>query len=285
MGTIDDTIAKIDNYIQTIIQDMINFRTKRLEASSKVLDKLKALMEASTYLYRLGDIYDKAIKIETPSMIQYDLKKPRIELKYKGSYTPLVYNSNVIRVPSVPVFKYEPYKPERLSAEMGIEAIRRSLAIKFPLDTNVGEPPDLENAYGKYYFFDYVGFWHLYETWIDFTGKKITMMGMIMEINTILTYLYYTYHRHLPINGVYYDFWVDVYFGKVIGSTTTVTGAEVTDVEYPCTFFEVRSNYNGDYSFIVFGNEYTKGNKVDSWFKRHLLMVYFDGTAVVFQLD
>jgi len=285
MGAIDDTIQKIDNYIKTIIQDIINFRTKRLEASQKVLDKIKTLMEATTYLYRLGDLYDKVIKIETETLKQYDITKPRLKLQYIGSKTSLFYNNYYINVPSVPIFKYEPYKPEKLSTEMGIEAVRRSIAIKFPLDTNVGVEPDLENAYGKYYHLDYVGFWHMYEEWIDFSGKKVTMMGMIMEINTILTYLYYTYHRHLPINGVYYDFWIDVYFGKVIGKTTTVTGSEVTDVEYPCTFFEVRSNYNGDHSFIVFGNEYTKGNQVDSWFKRHILMVYFDETAIMFQLD
>jgi len=47
MVTVEEAIAQIDSYINAIIEDMIKFRTKRLEASSKVLDKIKALMEAS----------------------------------------------------------------------------------------------------------------------------------------------------------------------------------------------------------------------------------------------
>lgn len=284
MGTIDDTIQKIDNYIKTIIQDMINFRSKRLEASQKVLDKLKALMEATTYLYRLGDMYDKAIKIETDTLKQYDITRPRLKLRYIGTKTTLFYNGYYVDVPSVPIFKYEPYKPEKLSVEMGTEAIRRNLAIKLPLDTNVAEPPDLENAYGKYYFLDYIGWSHDYLTWTIFTGKKITLMGMIMEINVIDTYMYYIFQRKLTIDGTQYLFWINVNFGKVVAKTTTVTGTEVTDVEYPCTLFELATEYSGNCSFIVFGNEYTRGVQSDSVYVRDVLMVYFDDSAIMYLL-
>jgi len=285
MGAIDDTIQKIDNYIKTIIQDIITFRTKRLEASQKVLDKLKALMEATTYLYRLGDLYDKAIKIETETLKQYDITRPKLKLRYTGPKTSLLYNNYYIDVPSVPIFKYESYKPEKLSVEMGTEAIKRSIAIKLPLDTNVKEPPDLENAYGKYYFLDYVGWSHDYLAWTIFAGKKITLMGMIMEIDTIATYLYYVYQRKLTIDGTQYLFWINVNFGKVIGKTTTLAGAEVTDVEYPCTLFELGSEYPGNHSYIVFGNEYTRGEASKKGYVRDVLMVFFDDSAIMYQLD
>jgi len=285
MVTLDETISKIDNYIKTIIEDMINFRTKRLEASQKVLDKIKALMEAATYLYRLGDLYDKAVKVETDALKQHDIVRPTIKVNYKGAKMTLWYDSNYVDVPSVPVFVWELKKPEEAMMNIGIDHIRRNLAIKLPTDANVVQEPDMENTFGKYYFLEYQGWSHDYLQWTLFAGKKITLMGMIMEIQTIATYLNYVYNRRLTIDGVDYLFYVNVNFGKLIAKTTTVAGAEISDVEYPCTLFECGTEYDGTSSFIVFGNEYTRGGLRGAVYMRDVLMVYYDDSAVMYQLD
>ena len=189
MVTLDEVISEIDDYIKTIIQDMINFRSKRLEASSKVLDKLKALMEAVTYMYRLGELYDKVIKVETDKVKTYDIQRPRLRIKYTGALTKLFTDTTYIEVPEVPVFKWEPITSGYAVSETAVEHLRRNIVVKLPVDVNVAEPPDMENAFGKYFYMNYAGFSHDYLVWEIFVGKKITMIGMIMEIQKILTYL------------------------------------------------------------------------------------------------
>jgi len=46
-------------------------------------------MEAISYSYRLGELYDKAIKIETETLKQRDISAPRIKLSYTGPKTTL----------------------------------------------------------------------------------------------------------------------------------------------------------------------------------------------------
>jgi len=283
--SIDETISKIDTYIQNIINDMINFRTKRVEASSKILDKLKTLMDQVSYIYRLGELFDKAVKVETESLRQYDLSRPRLKISYKGAKTDLFYNGNYISVPTVPVFVFETKKAEDLSLEMTAEALRRNIMLKFPIDANISEPPDMENAYGKYYLLDYMGFTYYYAEVTRFAGKKVTMMGMIMSIDKILYYLTYVFGRDLTIDGSTYSFRVSIHVGKIIATTTTVQGTEVPGVEYPCTYFELLDKYGGDFSYIVFGNEYTPGPEYVGWYTRNVLLVYFNGTPVMFILD
>jgi len=284
MVTLDEAITKVDSYINELIKDIILFRKKRIEASEKVLSKLSELMDKTTYLYRLGELYDKVIKVEKTGIGQADITRPRITLSYTGGKTPLTYNGYAIEVPSVPVFIWEPKKPDLVAHEAGIEAIRRNVVVKFPIEADVEEPSDFENTFGKYYFLEIAGWSHDYIPTTEYAGKKITMMGMIMEINTIAIYQYYLLQRQLTVDGNTYFFNVNPKFGKVIGTTTTVAGAEVSDVEYPCTLFTFFTDYGGDCSAIIFGNEYTRGPPADSGYIRDILLVYFNGTPIMFLL-
>ena len=285
MVTLDEAIQEIDSYIQTIIQDMINFRAKRLDASIKVLNKLKEVMDTVLYTYRIGQLYDKAIKIERPAFKQFDIVKPSLQLKYTGSKTRLYTDGAYIDVPSVPIFLFEPVSSGYALMNASTEQIRRSISFKFPITTNIAEEPDMENAYGKYYFPDFSGWSFQYTESTIYAGKKITLMGMIMSIDKILVYQYYVFQRKLTIDGTEYLFAIDVNFGKVIATTTTVQGQEVENVEYPCTWFEFLTDYPGDVSAILYGNEYTRGPLQGELYVRDVLMVFFDSSAIMYQLN
>jgi len=284
MTTIDEAIAYIDDCIETIIKDMITFRAKMLDASSKVLDKVKALMDATTYIYRLGDLYDKAIKVETDVLKQADIVKPRLKLQYVGAKTSLMYNSNYIEVPSVPVFVWEPKPPEGVSHEMGVEVIRRNISLKFPIETNIAETPDVENAYGKYYSLEYRGMSYEYVEILMYDGRKLNIFGAAMEIESIPIYMTYYFRRTLTIDGTQYLFYINFRFGKVIMHRYIDPTTTIENVEYPCTLVTFGSEYGGDVSAILFGNEVPRGPKLDAVYARDVLFVYATDKPLMFIL-
>jgi len=285
MVTLDEAINEIDSYIKTIIQDMINFRSKRLDASIKVLNKLKEVMDTVLYTYRVGQLYDKAIKIERPALKQFDVVKPSLQLKYTGGKTRLYTDSAYIDVPSVPVFVFEPISPNYATLHAGTEVFKKHLALKFPINAEIEELPDVENAYGKYYFFEDVTYVPIYKDFTSFSGKRITLMGMIMEINLIATSYYYNYIRYLTYNGVQHLFYVNVYLGRVIATTTTVSGQEIDNVEYPCTLFEFVTSYPEDVNIIIFGNEYRKGEVINDLWYKYVLMIIYNGVPTMYELN
>ena len=184
----------------------------------------------------------------------------------------------------MPIFIYEVKKPENISHEAGIEMLLKNTMIKFPVETNIQEEPSIENVYGKYYSLEYNGFSYDYATVTIYAGRKLTMMGMIMNIQYIEYYISYFLQRYLTINGTTYTFAVNYRFGKVVATTTTVAGAEVSDVEYPCTYITFATDYPDACSAIVLGNELTKRYSQAGLYYADALLVYFDGTTVLFVL-
>jgi len=283
---LDEAIQKIDNYIQQIIQDMIDFRTKRLEASSKVLDKIKALMEALTYSYRLGELYDKVIKIERVGMAQRDITAPRIQVKYTGSKMRLYTDSTYVDVPEVPVFVWETKKGDQLSYEAGVETLRRNLAIKLPTETSVEEQPDIENTFGKFYFLDFYGYSYEYVENTLYSGKKISLLGIVYEIQNIKIQHRVYFKRELTINGTKYLFNIVFGFGRLYGSQYFDPSTTITDIELPCTLISFTTDYTGQSSAIIFGNEYTsKSYETGTTSTRDILIVFKEGEPIAFQLN
>ena len=284
MVSVNEAKQKIDYYIKRIVEDIILFRKKRVDASAKILGKLEELMNKTSYLYRLGELYDKVIKVEKTDVTQADISRPKIQLRYVGAKTTLTYNGYAIDVPSIPVFIYEAKKPDVVAHEAGIELLQKNTLIKLPVTVNVAEEPNIENAYGKYFNTELAGWSHDYVTVTIYAGRKLTAMGMIMSIQEIDVFQTYILQRSLTINGTSYAFAVSCKFGKVIATTTTVAGAEVSDVEYPCTFFTFSTEYSEDCSAIILGNEVTRGPLRGDVYVRDALLIYFDGTTAFFVL-
>ena len=285
MSAIDEAIAYIDTLIETIIQEMILFRTKRLEASQKVLDKIKALMDATVYTYRLGDLLDKSVKVETDRLKHFDLTKPSLKIRYTGPKTRLWLNGNYIDVPEVPVFVFEPTNTDKAIHEMGVSMIERNIMIKFPLDANVAEPPDFENAYGKYYKLAYTGVPFEYLTINYLAGKKLAIFGFAFEVDTIEAYHSYRFERILTLGSEQHSFTVYAYYGKLIGKRFIDPSTTINNLEYPVALIELLSTYGGSHSYVVFGNEVTRGNLVDSYYKRTVAIIYAVDKPLFFVLE
>ncbi len=285
MVSVDEAEKKIDSYIQEIIRDIILFRKKRIDANTKILGKINELMEKTSYVYRLGELYDKVIKVETQNVTQTDIVRPRLKVSYTGAKMPLYYNEYTIEVPSIPVFQYEVKKPDEISHEANIEVLRKNTLIKFPVDANIAEEPNVQNAYGKYYNLDLAGWSHDYVVITLYANKKLTLMGMVMSVQEFDVYQTYTLQRALTIGGTQYLFAVVCKFGKIIATTTTVAGAEVNDVEYPATFISFETDYGGNCSAIVLGQEMTRGPLMGDVYVRDALLAYFNGTTAFFVLN
>ncbi len=284
-SAIQEAIDYIDSLIETIVSDMIFFRSKRLEASQKFLDKLKELMGLTTYTYRLGDLLDKAVKVETDRLKHFDLTKPSLKIRYKGQYTRLWLNGNYIDVPEVPIFVFETKNTDRAIHEMGISMIERNLWIKFPVDANVSEEPNVENAYGKYYKLVYVGPAFEYKAVETYVGKKLAILGFAFQIDSILSYHSYKFERILTIDGEMHPFDLYIYFGKIVGQRYIDPKVTITDIEYPCTFIEMFTTYGGTHSYIFFGNEVTAGEKKDNYYERDVLIIYAVGRPLFYVME
>ena len=286
MSAINEAIAYIDTLIETIIQEMILFRTKRLEASQKVLDKIKALMDATVYTYRLGDLLDKSVKVETDRLKHYDLTKPSLKIRYTGPKTRLWLNGNYLDVPEVPVFVFEPTNTDLAAHEMGVSMLERNILLKFPVDTDIAEEPNIENAFGKYYYLKYSGPYYGPKTLDWLTGKKLAIFGFVFELDTVEAVHTYVFTKSLTINGVEELFAATAYFGKLTGKRYVDPSTTIENLEYPVTVFELTSTYAGDHSFIVFSNEFSRGIETpEGYYRRTVALVYATDKPIFFVLE
>jgi len=281
---INETLQYIDSVIEAIISDMIMVRAKLLEASQKILDKIKSLMEATTYTYRLGDLLDKAVKIETDMIKQSDISKPRISIKYTGAKTTLFYNGYEIQVPEIPVFVYEPTNVDKGIHEMGIEMIKKNVVLKFPLEANISESPDFENAYGKYYFLEYEGVPFDYCPLLLLQGIKVSVLGFAFELDHLESTSVYRFARELTINGTKHRFELYVYFGKLIGHRYIDPSTTIENIAYPCTLFDMLTPYGGRFYWIIFGNEVIGNVKIDTYYERTCAFIYAVDTPLFYVL-
>jgi len=287
MVTVEEAIAQIDSYINAIIEDMIKFRTKRLEASSKVLDKIKALMEAISYSYRIGELYNKAIKIETETLKQRDVSSPRIKLSYKGPKTTLLYNNYYVEVPEVPVFVWETRRPEQLAYEANFEVLRQNMALKFPVETNIAEDPFIENALGKYYLLDLSGYSYAYGSFEYAPIGRLSIHGIVFYPKAFEYQHMIEFRRTLTIDGNQYPFIVKLYFGTLLGDQYIDPSTTFEDVRVPATHIAFVANYTGECSLILFGNEYTSAayKTGTPGAVKDILLIFTEGETIAYELD
>mgnify|MGYP000167912132 FL=1 len=202
--SLDETIQYIDNQIGEMINKMINARAKHIDAINAILTKIATIQESALngYTYRQGRTYDRMVKVETGAVSQFDIGKPTMRLKYIGSKMPLYHDSTEIQVPETPIFVFDFPEPPKTVHEVGIELLRQSLYTMFPVETDIVTPPDVENAFGKYYKMspkhhilgDYIFSWTApppvgapptIVTPVDFTGKEKWVFERILTIGSV----------------------------------------------------------------------------------------------------
>ena len=109
--SVDEAIAKIDSYIKEILKDIVTLRTKLVDVSTRILTKTRAILDNTILKYVRKQIYDDVIVIEKEGISAPQIIPPDLKLNYTGTYMDLETDGEVIQVPSVPVFKFEPVDP------------------------------------------------------------------------------------------------------------------------------------------------------------------------------
>jgi len=274
MATADEilqhAINVIDNCIKQCIQKIVTARLKNLDASNRVLTELIKYLDTVTYQYRLGDALRKHVKIETPYLGHSDVSTPELRLKYIGSKMSLYSDGEIYDVPSVGVFVYEPVKIDNLTAQGVEELLRKTILLRFPVDLEIEEEPDVENTYGKYYHLEYEAD-SIHET--DYTGhagiKIATPIG-VLEIQSFYWRVSHILTRYLTIEGNEEYFGASLRVGtwtvrKYIDPSTTID-----DNLLEGGWIWLETTYPGGLSWVVAGNVYTKGEYVTDRYVREV---------------
>jgi len=282
--SLEESISYIDSLIQQIIQDMFNFRQKRLEASKKVLEQLKTLMDTTNLIYRLGELYDRVVKVEHPLSGLSDISRPRLKIQYTGDKMPIWVDYEAILLPEVPPFEYE-YKEEgKAELKMSIETLRDNVLIRFPISANVSETPDIEDETGKYYYFNFSTITEAEDVWTIYAGKRIAISGLALEVSEIRTWKSYNFIRLLTIGGTQYNFQFSLRVGKIIGYYYIASPNYIDNCEFPCTMFSFFTNYPDEVSYLIFGQDFPKGKLSNDLYSLDVLGVLMNGRYVLYNL-
>jgi len=261
---LSNALNTIDNYISEMISKMINARKKIIDASKKTLDTIDTLLTQMpySYNYRLGHVYDPIVRVDFTGLSTRDIHKPRMQLQYQGAKMTLTYDTDkTIEVPSVPQFIFTPPNMPQVFTELTLDLLRRSVYFKFPADATIDEPPDVSNAYNKFYISTYSDSQIVEgEFTTDIAGKVIPVIDVILTIDKFKYHAFDVLGRTLHSNNVEFKLYLGIYKGEVIGTATYPTGASQSDVtldSYLLIFTVI--DYEPPVSCLFFNNELKKG--------------------------
>ena len=279
MSSIDDVITYIETQIGEVLGKMINARTKHLAAIEKMLDKMNTVMKEKTYLYRQGRTYDRIVKVERSDVTQYDIEKPTLKLNYVGGKMSLKYDTETIDVPEVPIFEFTPVETPQLAYEAGVGNLENYLYVMIPAGVDVEEAPDAENAFGKYYK---LSMNVRVDTPAELTFSPAKPIGFPFPVFHMSSFKYdegWGYIRTLTIDGSSYDFQIMSYPGRALGTIKDVDGASV-DIGFAGVYFVLSTNYGGNCYFLIGGNSYARGEKINDLYEVRLIYIELRGTPV-----
>lgn len=278
MSTLDNVIDKINGYIKQIIQDMITIRTKYVEASEKIIDKMRYLLDQKSYNYVAKRLYDWVVAIETPSAIMSQAYAPEMKLQYSGAKMTLQYDSEYIEVPSVPVFVFEPQPIAQRIDEITSVAVSNAVLVRVKKAEGL-EPPDYENAYNYFYRlnYDFPISPDGYATY-DLPAKFISLWGVVYQLSKFIVYSGAHLSRWIIKDQKKASARIDI--GKVIVTKDTY------DVEIDAVRMYLTTDYDGELGFIVYGIDVGKGTyleDVGAWV-REVLCIFATEKPIILVL-
>ena len=284
--SLDETIQYIDQQIGEMINKMINARTKHIDAINAILTKIASIQDSAlaSYTYRQGRTYDRMVKVESPITLQFDIEKPTLKLQYIGNKMSLYHDSTEIKVPETPIFVFEAPSPPATVHEVGIELLKQSLYMMFPVSANIVTPPDVENSFGKFYKMD------LYDHNISdysFSWTAPPPVGLPPSILTVIDFTAkerWYFRRDLTIDSELKWFNMLVYPGVIKYNMKVPGSTEETDIESDAILFRCATEYTDDMFWIIFNNRYEKGIAQDSMYLREVLMISWQNRIVFKQV-
>jgi len=245
---LDNTINTIQNYIKEIIKDMITIRTKYVEASEKIIDKLRTLLDQKKLNYVLRRLYDYVAVVESDTAQISQVTAPDIKLVYRGGKMTLQTDSGQIEVPEVPLFEFKPVSPQQAFTNI-TEAGSREMFLIAVGKVNGLYSPDYENVYYYYYRLNYFGclLWQGIEIPINIT---LFIPPVTVMLKSAIMYEGEMYYREFSPG----------HFAKVIVTRcnyrVVVQGVEAL---INGLFIETLTSFDGELYFLISGVKVSKG--------------------------
>ena len=283
MPDFDGVIAKIDGYIKELIKRMVEARLKRIEASKKILSVMDQYMSKRSYQFRLGDVYDPFVKVESDRIKHADVKRPTIKLNYVKPAINLQYNGETIPVPEIPDFIFETwtptepaYNPEQFQSDAMFEYLKKSVVFRFPLDANVEEPPNFQDAFSKYYYPDEwsKGASALTYTWSE--PVNLTWHDSFLSANEFTARYRISGVKVVTIQGTQYELAFLIFTGITrftqwgVGGTAWI---QSDPVYFPSLLCEFTTNTDQVEACVFLGKAIPRGTTEDNgWYYRNALI-------------
>jgi len=283
MSQLEKTLAFIDEKIGDVIGLMLDARKKHLDALNVYLNKLKTVQsQASARLdYRHGYTFDRMVKVETDTLKQVDVRRPKIKLSYTGSKMSLSYDEKSIEVPSVPVFVFDLKPPPRNVHDVGIDVLHRNILLQLPTTVSPSESPDVENAFGKYYFLPITSR-SIDEGSRSFpTPWRIALPLPIISITEIAWKDRYVMSRTLHIDGYEYDFSVTIRPCTLTYNQIDLDGSAQTGLKANGVYISCITQYQDEHYWVVFNNRFSRGGLEAGYRTRYIIMFDFQNLTIV----
>ena len=285
---LQNAINSIDSYIDAILSDLIKYRLNRVQASKLILEKLRTkYLNSWSLSYAQKQIHKMKVALSKGSITSAEALPPSLKFNYNsevGGYSTLTHETGTIDVPQVPVFVFETPSVDDFLHSFSKQVFEDILLARFALDVNIDETPDYENAYGKYYRLRFDGEVVEENSMTLYDGKAIVFSGTTLVLHTFYWKVRQVFRKYLTIDGASKLFQCWIARGTYEVEVFTPTGSSYPS-SLDATWISFETDYEGDVTWYGAGREFKKGVLQDSLYVKDVLMVIWNGTPHVFELN
>ena len=285
---LQNAIDVIDGYVDAILQDLIKYRLNRVQASKLILEKLRTkYLNSWSLSYAQKQIHKMKVALAKGSITSAEALPPSLKFNYNGEvggYSTLTHESGTIDVPQIDVFVFEPPVVDDFLHSFSKQVFQDVLLVRFPLAAEVDEPPDYENAFGKYYRLQFSSEDITGGELTAYDGKAIVFSGVTLILHTFKSKVLQTFRRLLNIGGTDYYFQCMISRGKYEVEVYAPTGSSYTST-IDAVWIHFSTDYQEDFVWYSMGREFGRGTQQDSLWIKDILVVIWNGTPQVFELN
>ena len=285
---LQNAINSIDSYIDAILSDLIKYRLNRVQASKLILEKLRTkYLNSWSLSYAQKQIHKMKVALSKGSITSAEALPPSLKFNYNsevGGYSTLTHETGTIDVPQVPVFVFETPSVDDFLHSFSKQVFEDVLLARFALDANIDETPDYENSYGKYYRLQFDGEVVEENSMTTYSGKAIVFSGVTLVLGTFYWKVRQVFRRRLTVDGATKLFQCWIARGTYEVEVYAPTGSSYPSV-IDAMWLSFETDANIDVTWYGAGREFKKGVLSDTFYVKDVLVVIWNGTPEIFELN
>jgi len=285
---IDEVINKINNYIETLIYDLINYRAIRTYGASKALAQYRTkILDNWALNYEQKTIYDKMATVRKGELAPATLTKPQLSFSYNGDvggWTELTTEEGTMQVPYVPKFVTVPYILDTLTDEVIKKFTNMNIYLIVKDLTDIAESPDITRNIEPttLYYYKIPIASRAYTSYLhDFsTTYKIVHEDKVISFSQMYLSLYEEYKRTLTIAGESREMQVQVYRGQL-----SCTVDSQTDVKLEGALIAVSFPTSRESAVEIFNKQIGLKTDDNIMYYRKLVIVRMRNLWYLYEVD